>query len=134
MPADANLATIKAIYQAFGSGDVATILDSCTDDVDWAADAASTDAPRWGNRTGEEAVSGSFTGIAGAIEVTEFTPLSLAANDTEVMVLLQFGSRNIATGKQATMHLHHYWRVRDGKVEYYRGSEDTQLTASTFAT
>ena len=27
----------------------------------------------------------------------------------------------------------HYWRFRDGKVEYYRGSEDTQLTASTIA-
>jgi ketosteroid isomerase-like protein len=50
------------------------------------------------------------------------------------MVLLRFGSRNIATGKAATMNLHHYFRFRDGKVEYYRGSEDTQLTASTIAT
>jgi uncharacterized protein len=134
MPADANLATIKAIYQAFGSGDVAMILDLCTDDVDGAAEAAGSDAPWWGNRIGKQAVSGFFTGIAGAVEVTEFTPLSFTANDTEVMVLLRFGSRNIATSKQATMHLHHYWRLRDGKVEYYRGSEDTQLTASTFAT
>jgi ketosteroid isomerase-like protein len=28
------------------------------------------------------------------------------------------------------MNLHHYWRFRDGKVEYYRGSEDTALTAA----
>ena len=48
------------------------------------------------------------------------------------MVFLRYGSRNTTTGKEASMHLHHYWRFRDGKVEYYRGSEDTQLTASTF--
>jgi len=28
------------------------------------------------------------------------------------------------------MDLHHYWRLRDGKVAYYRGSEDTALTAA----
>ncbi|MET0761085.1 MAG: nuclear transport factor 2 family protein [Thermoleophilaceae bacterium] len=133
MSADANVETVKAIYQAFGSGDVAAILDSCTDDVDWATEAAGDNAPWWGRRTGKEAVTGFFTGIAGAIEVTEFAPLSFAANDTEVMVLLRFGSRSVATGKEATMNLHHYWRFRDGKVEHYRGSEDTQLVASTIA-
>ena len=112
---------------------MAAILDSCTDDVDWATEAAGDNAPWWGRRTGKEAVTGFFTGIAGAIEVTKFTPLSFAANDTEVMVLLRFGSRSVATGKEATMNLHHYWRFRDGKVEHYRGSEDTQLVASTIA-
>ena len=27
------------------------------------------------------------------------------------------------------MTMHHYWRVRDGKIEYFRGSEDTEQTA-----
>ena len=26
------------------------------------------------------------------------------------------------------MHLHHYFHFRDGKVAYYRGSEDTAQT------
>lgn len=133
MNADSNVETIKAIYESFGRGDVAAILDSCTDDVDWATEAAGDDAPWWGRRNGKEAVAGFFTAIADATEVTEFTPLSFAANDTEVMVLLRYGLRNRATGKEATMNLHHYWRFRDGKVEYVRSSEDTQLMASTFA-
>jgi hypothetical protein len=29
--------------------------------------------------------------------------------------------------------MHHYWRIRDGKVEYFRGSEDTELTAWVFS-
>ena len=27
------------------------------------------------------------------------------------------------------MTMHHYWRIRDGRAEYFRGSEDTQQTA-----
>ncbi len=44
---------------------------------------------------------------------------------------MRFGIRSRQTGREATMHLHHYWRFRDGKVAYYRGSEDTALTAAT---
>ena len=29
------------------------------------------------------------------------------------------------TGKSGGMDLHHWWRFRDGKVYYYRGTEDT---------
>jgi len=45
MSADANIKTIAEIYEAFGRGDVAAILDSLTDDVDWAAEAASHAGP-----------------------------------------------------------------------------------------
>ncbi len=34
------------------------------------------------------------------------------------------------TGKDVATNLHHYSRLRDGKVFYYRGSEDTALTAA----
>jgi hypothetical protein len=27
------------------------------------------------------------------------------------------------------MTMHHYWRIRDGKIEYFRGREDTEQTA-----
>jgi hypothetical protein len=30
------------------------------------------------------------------------------------------------------MLLHHYWKFRDGKIEYYRGAEDTLLMLRTF--
>jgi len=34
-----------------------------------------------------------------------------------------------ATGKSAVMHLHHWWRFDGDKVSFYRGTEDTALTA-----
>ena len=36
--------------------------------------------------------------------------------------------RGLSTGREAAMNLHHYFRFRDGKIAYYRGSEDTAQT------
>jgi hypothetical protein len=35
--AELNIETVKAMYEAFGRGDVAAVLEQCTDDVDWPA-------------------------------------------------------------------------------------------------
>ncbi len=32
------------------------------------------------------------------------------------------------TGRRPLMIMHHYWRLRDGKIEHFRGSEDTEQT------
>jgi hypothetical protein len=44
---------------------------------------------------------------------------------SDVMVFLRYAFTVTATGKGVATNLHHYWRFRDGKVAYYRGSEDT---------
>lgn len=127
MSAQQNLETVKAIYQAFGRGDVDAILERCTDDVDWAADSAIEIAPWHGVKHGKAEVPSFFAGIGETGPVTEFTPLSFAANDDgEVMVFLRYAFTVTATGKDVATNLHHYWRFRDGKVAYYRGSEDTR--------
>jgi uncharacterized protein len=126
--ADANIKTIAGIYEAFGRGDVATILDAVTDDVDWAAEAASSAAPWYGVRHGKDAVAVFFSDFGSTMEVEEFAPVSFAANDTDVLSVVRFRARSRATGKAAEMNLHHYFKFRDGKVAYYRGTEDTAQT------
>jgi ketosteroid isomerase-like protein len=125
---DSKIETVQAIYAAFGRGDVAFILDQLTEDVDFASEADQTIAPWHGRRTKAE-VPAFFQAIGDALDVTEFTPLALAANDTDVLAVIRFGVRVKATGKQGTMDLHHWWRFRDGKVWFYRGTEDTALMA-----
>ena len=134
MSAEENIETVKAIYDAFGREDVEAILERCTDDVDWAAEAAIEVAPWHGVKHGKAEVPSFFTGIAQTGQVTEFTPLSFAGNDDgEVLVFLRYGFTVTATGKDVAMNLHHFWRLRDGKVAYYRGSEDTALIASALS-
>ncbi len=128
MSADDNIKTIAQVYDAFGRGDVAAILDAVTDDVDWASEAALNAAPWWGVRHGKEAVAAFFTEFGSTMEVDEFTPVSFAANETDVLTVVRFRVRSRATGKSAAMDLHHIFTFRDGKIAYYRGTEDTAQT------
>ena len=124
-----NIRTVEAIYDAFGRGDVGFIVDQLTDDVDWASAAESSAAPWYGVKHGKAEVPEFFKELGGAVSITEFTPLSIAANDTDVMAIIHFAMTSTRTGKSGEMDLHHWWRFRDGKVYYYRGTEDTALTA-----
>ena len=100
MTAQENIETVKAIYEAFGRADVDAILERCTDDVDWASDAAIEVAPWHGVKHGKAEVPSFFAGIGQTGPVTEFTPLSFTANeDGDVMVFVRYGFTVTATGK-----------------------------------
>lgn len=128
-----NLTIVKEIYDAVGRGDVAAILDRVSDDVDWAAEAASQAAPWYGPRAGQDGVASFFSDLASSIEIGAFTPHSFAAGQDDVHLLVDWTIRPVSGGREASMTMHHYWRLRDGKVTYFRGSEDTELTAEVFA-
>jgi len=123
--ANDNIKTITTIYEAFGRGDIAMILDTLTDDVDWSAETISAVAPWYGVRHGREGVAAFFDAFAQTMELEEFTPITYAANDTDVLTVVRFRARVRATGRTAAMDLHHYFVLRDGKIAYYRGSEDS---------
>ena len=108
---------------------MAAILDRVTDDVDWSAEAASHAAPWYGQRTGKPGVASFFRDIGREHRDHRVHPARFAAGQDDVHLLVRWTYRSIATGRQASMTMHHYWRIRDGKIEYFRGSEDTEQTA-----
>ena len=130
---DANIATIQRVYEAYGRGDVAAILEMVTDDVDWASESSSTIAPWHGLRRGKTEVAGFFKAHGETAEVVDFKPAAFAASDDDVMVVIDCEMKVPATGRSAKMQLHHSWRLRDGKVWKYRGTEDTALVAALLA-
>ena len=133
MSAEQNVATIKGVYEAFGRGDVDWILERCTDDVDWASDVASAVAPWQGVKRGKSELPSFFTAIAQAGAVKEFTPLAFAGNDDgEVMALVHWSFTVSATGRDLASNIHQYFRFREGKIAYYRGSEDSAQVAWAF--
>ena len=129
MSADVKIKTIAQVYDAFGRGDVAAILDAVTDDVDWAAETTSARrtlvrrTSRQGRRRGS-----SSRRSARPWRSKSSRRVSFAANDTDVLTVVRFRARSRSTGKTAAMDLHHYFRFRDGKIAYYRGTEDTAQT------
>jgi ketosteroid isomerase-like protein len=124
-----HIDTVKQVYEAFGRGDVDTIVGLVADDVDWASEAGSPVAPWHGVHKGKGEVPKFFQALAATVEVTDFEPLTFAANDDDVLTVVRFAMRVPATGKQGAMELHHWFRFANGKIVRYRGTEDTALTA-----
>ena len=131
--ADPKIEAVQRLYEAYGRGDVEAVLAEVADDVDWAAEAASTSVPWYGPYQGKGEVPRFFEAIGANIEVTEFTPLSFTSNDTDVIVAVHWAYTVRATGKQAAMGMQHWWRFADGKIVRFRGSEDTEQSAAAFS-
>jgi ketosteroid isomerase-like protein len=124
-----NIEIVKGAYAAFGRGDLDSILASLTEDIDWAADTSSAAAPWYGIRNGKDAVAAFFEDIGKTIEIDDFTPLTFAANeDGDVFAIVRWAWRSRQTAREAKMQLHHWWRVANGKISYFRGAEDTPTT------
>jgi ketosteroid isomerase-like protein len=130
---DPKIEAVQRVYEAYGRGDVEAVLAEVADDVDWAAEAASTSVPWYGSHRGKGDVSRFFAEIGSNVEVTEFTPLSFTSNDTDVIVAVHWAYTVRATGKTAAMNMQHWWHFADGKIATFRGSEDTEQSAAAFA-
>ena len=86
---------------------------------------------QWGGRA---EVPAFFKALGGTLQITEFTRLSFTSNETDVMVVTHWAATALATGKSTAMDIHHWWRFRDGKIYFYRGTEDTARTADLLST
>ena len=130
---DPKVEAIQRLYAAYGRGDVGAVLAELADDVDWAAEAASTSVPWYGSYRSKSEVPRFFKEIGTNVDVTEFNLLSVTSNETDVIVALHWTYTVNATGKSAAMHMQHWWRFADGKIVFFRGSEDTEQSATAFA-
>ena len=133
MSANDNIKTIQSVYEAFGRGDVNFIVDAVTDDVDWGSDTSSAAAPWYGIKHGKDGVLSFFEAFGSTMDVNQFEPVSFAANeDDEVHTIVRFAATRRETGASLSMNLHHWFQLRDGKIAFYRGTEDTALTGALF--
>jgi len=130
---DPKIAAVQRLYDAYGRGDVDAVLAELADDVDWAAEASGTSVPWWGQFRGKGEVPRFFKEIGSNVEVTEFDLVSLTSNDTDVVATIHWTFRVNSTGKAASMYMQHWWRFADGKIVFFRGSEDTAQSAAAFS-
>lgn len=130
---DPKIAAIERFYAAYGRGDMTALLDDLDEDVDWAAEAAGTSVPWWGNIRGRAEVPRFFEAIASNVEISEFDVVSITSNDTDVVSTVHWTFTVRKTGKTASMYMQHWWRFANGKVVFFRGSEDSEQSARAFS-
>lgn len=122
-----NTTTIQRIYEAFGRGDVATILSNLSDDVDWNNSAvASKECPWNGDFTGKAQVPAFFKVIGDNLAFGVFDPHTFIESDNHVAVLLHLESQLARNGQTLKNESVHVWGFdSDGKVNKYRHFNDT---------
>lgn len=119
-----NSETVKAIYEAFGKGDIPFILNQLSERVvfdEWTAENAAQKAgvPWLQKRVGKEAVAGFFQ-IVASMDIYRFDVLSLMEGTNQVASELIIGSKYFVDD------VIHLWTFDDqGKVIRFRHYVDT---------
>ena len=125
-----NLPTVQAVYEAFGRGDVPTILSRLAESVEWEYGATSLEVPWLQARTGREGAAGFFSTLA-ALDFKKFTPKTFLEGPGVVVVLLDVEFTVRATGKSvAEEDQAHIWSFDEqGRITRFRHRVDTQKHA-----
>lgn len=120
-----NVATVTAIYDAFGRGDLAFILDQVADDCNWIAMGKGSSA-QGGNYTGKQAAD-FFSRLLGEVEFINFNPVTINhAGHNTVAVFGNMNCKAKATGKPYITDWAMRWVFNDdGKVCEYQNYHDT---------
>lgn len=57
----------------------------------------------------------------------------MTSNETDVVSTIHWTYTVKATGKSASMYMQHWWRFADGKIVFFRGSEDSAQSVAAFS-
>ena len=124
-----NLQTINRIYEAFGKGDIPTIIDFLSENVQWEqwADnsAQKANVPWLLSRKGHEGAIDFFKSLAN-LEILDFQVLSIMSNENQVAVEFMLEANVPATGGHYRDEEIHLWTFdMQGKVTRLRHYIDT---------
>ena len=124
-----NVQRVKAIYAAFGRGDVSAILNALAEDVEW-HHVGAPEVPYGKTRRGREQVAPFFAELSEGFELQQFEVREYIAQGETVVALGTWGARVKRTGAIFTSEWAMVWKFSQGKVTYYRGFEDTAAVAA----
>ncbi|MGD9701553.1 MAG: nuclear transport factor 2 family protein [Acidimicrobiia bacterium] len=126
VPTDANVATVRSMYEAFGRGDIPAIMECLADDVDWEAGRVDDYGIPWlrpGH--GKDHVQRFFATLAG-LEFKRFEPKVIAGVGDTVLALIDLEAVVAATGVTVSDAEVHVWTFHpDGRVRSLRHVVDT---------
>jgi ketosteroid isomerase-like protein len=123
-----NVATVQGIYEAFGTGDVATIVDCMADDVVWEHwednRAQAAGVPSLQARDGKAGVS-EFFAVAATMGITDFQVLNLLEGNNQIAATVVIESDVPGGGHYRDEEIHLWSFDANGKVKALRHYVDT---------
>ncbi|HEX2835213.1 MAG TPA: nuclear transport factor 2 family protein [Thermoanaerobaculia bacterium] len=128
-----NRASVQSIYEAFGRGDIPSILEKLADDVQWEVDGSTTDVPWLQRRQGREGALAFFQSLA-ALDFQKFEVTAVIEAGDRVIGLCNVEATVRATGKKYVENdeVHLWWFDGQGRVAAFRHRIDTHLQWQAF--
>ena len=121
-----NVRLLKNLYEAFGRGDIPTVLGTMSPDIRWYQAEGNPYMPSGEAFVGPDAVLNKLFMKLGA-EWDGFTvhPKSFHGAGDSVIVEARYSGTYKATGKSIDAQVCHVWDVKDGKVTRFQQYVDT---------
>ena len=120
-----NVALVKGIYGAFGSGDVPAVLGAMSPDIVW-NEAENFPLADRNPYVGPQAIlEGVFARLGSDWEGFAVDPQEYLDAGDSVVVLGRYRGTCRATGKPVDAQLVHIWRIEDGKARAFQQLTDT---------
>ena len=126
-----NTELVQSLYAAFAKGDVQTILDHLTSDVEWILEGPSI-LPFSGKRHGIAEVKQFFEALAGTQTNMKLTPQQFVAQGDMVAMVGRYSGTVTATGKSFDGPLAHFFTIRGGKCVRFVDVADTAGMADAY--
>ncbi len=119
-----NIETVKAMYAAFGRGDVPAIQAHMTPDVSWESEGPAR-LIFTGIHHGPAEAARFFAGLAAEHTDIDFQMSEFFENPNAVAAFGRYTVTVKATGKRVSTPVAHYFAFRDGKVSRYMNIVNT---------
>jgi uncharacterized protein len=126
-----NIAFVRSLYEAFGRGDVPTVLAGFADDIEWNE---SEGMPYGGQyHSPQEVAENVFAPIPNDFDDFSVKPEEILADGERVVVLLTYRGAGKESGKALQMPAAHVWTVRDGKITKFVQLADSAIMNAALA-
>ncbi|MFN2460196.1 MAG: nuclear transport factor 2 family protein [Candidatus Velthaea sp.] len=131
---DSRIGRVQEMFAAFGRGDIAWILENCTDDVVWEATTPWNPSSTITRFSGRSGVGEFFSTLSTQMSFDSFEPQEYAANGDLVVALGRFAARANATGKSYGAEWAMMFRLRGDKLAEFKEYSDQSGGLAAFGT
>ena len=127
-----NLDVIRRGYDAFGRGDINTLLESFDEQVSWVTPGPPELATS-GRRTGRQEVAEFFASVNELFDIQRFEPKDFLAQGDRVVVVGSETARARSTGNVIEVDWVHVFTMRNGKVVAFQEFFDTAAVVAALS-
>lgn len=121
-----NVSVLRSLYDAFGRGDVATVVGAMSPDIRWCEAEGNPYVPSGQPWVGPDAiVTNLFMKLATEWDAFTVHPKSFYDAGTSVIVEGRYSGTYKATGRGMDIQVCHIWDVAHGKVTRFQQYVDT---------